>query len=121
MSKNKKTMTREELEKEIIKKAQADKDFKETLVANPKETSKTQLGLQVPEDVEVKVVEESAQVVYLVQPSNPEELTDEQLEVVSGAGEYNPPNCGTWYCRDRGGEITPPRCSPYYCSQYAYC
>ena len=82
MSKSEKTMTREELEKEIIKKAQSDKDFKKALVDNPKEAL-GQLGVQVPEDVEVKVVEESAKVVYMVLPVNPDELTDEQLDEVA--------------------------------------
>ena len=117
MSENeKKQMTREE----IIKKAQADKEFKKALVDNPK-AALGQLGVQLPEDVEVKVVEETAKVVYLVLPVNPDELTDEQLDVVAGAGWYNPPACTIWYCSDQGGEITPPKCSPYYCDQYSYC
>ena len=37
-----------------------------------------QFGVQVPEEVEVRVVEESANVVYLVVPVNPDELTDER-------------------------------------------
>jgi len=38
------------------------------------------LGVQFPAEVEVKVVEESAKVAYLVLPVNPAELTDEQLD-----------------------------------------
>ena len=77
-------MTVKGLEKEeIIKKAQSDKDFKKALLDNPKETL-GQLGVQVPEEVEVKVVEESAKVVYLVLPVNLDELTDEQLDGVAG-------------------------------------
>ena len=79
----KKPLTREELKKEIIKKAQSDKEFKKALVDNPKGTL-GQLGVQIPEDVEVKVVEESANVVYLVLPYKPDELTDEQLDTVAG-------------------------------------
>lgn len=84
MSENeKKQMTRKEFEEQIIKKAQSDKEFKKALVDNPKEALR-QLGLQISEDVEVKVVEESAKVVYLVLPVNPDELTDEQLDGASG-------------------------------------
>ena len=83
----KKPLTREELEKEIIKKAQSDKDFKKALVDNPKGTL-GKLGVQVPENVEVKVVEESANVVYLVLPYNPDELTDEQLNTVAGGWSH---------------------------------
>jgi len=68
------------------------------LLDNPKEAL-GQLGVQVPEEVEVKVVEELARVVYLVLPVNPEEqlLVDEQLDSVAGGGCNNfqgPPQCG---------------------------
>ena len=82
----KKQLTREE----IVKKAQSDKDFRKALMDNPKEAL-GQLGVQVPEDVEVKVVEESAKVGYIVLPVNPDELTDEQLDWVAGGG---------WFCDD---------------------
>ncbi len=91
MSENEnKQMTQKEFEEQIIKKAQSDKEFKKALVDNPKEAL-GQLGVQLPEDVEVKVVEESARVVYLVLPDNPDELTDEQLDRVAG---------GVWFCGD---------------------
>jgi len=41
------------------------------------------LGVQVPEGVEIRVVEESPQVLYLVLPVNLDELTDEQLDNVA--------------------------------------
>ncbi|SFG13673.1 NHLP leader peptide domain-containing protein [Desulfotomaculum arcticum] len=86
MSKNEnlsKSTPRKEFKQQIILKAQSDKDFKKALVDNPKETL-GQLGVQVPEEVEVRVLEESAKVVYLVLPYNPDELTDEQLNTVAG-------------------------------------
>lgn len=83
MGKFQKLLTREELEKEIIKKAQADENFKKSLMEKPHETI-AQFGVRVPAAVEVKVVEESAKVVYLVLPVNPDELTDELLDTVVG-------------------------------------
>lgn len=84
MSENEnKPMTRKEFQEQIIKKAQADKEFKKTLLDNPK-GALGQLGVQISEDVDVKVVEESSKVVYLVLPANPDELTDEQLDGVAG-------------------------------------
>ena len=68
---------------EVIRKAQADKDFKKSLLDNPKATL-GQLGVKLPEDVAVKVVEESNKVIYLVLPVNPNELTEEQLDSVAG-------------------------------------
>lgn len=79
----KQTMTRQEFEGQIIKKAQSDSDFKKALLDNPKETL-GQLGAQFPAELEVKVVEESAKVVYLVLPANPDELTDEQMDAAAG-------------------------------------
>ena len=84
MSENeKRILTRQEFEEQIIKKAQSDKDFRQSLVKNPKETL-GQLGVQVPEEIEVKVMEESANVFYLVLPVNPDDLADEQLDFVTG-------------------------------------
>ncbi|NLI12724.1 MAG: NHLP leader peptide family natural product precursor [Peptococcaceae bacterium] len=84
----KKPTTRNEFEEQIIKRAQSDKDFKEALIENPK-GALGRLGVQLSEDVEVKVVEESAKVVYLVLPVNPDELTDKQLDNVTGGNGYS--------------------------------
>ncbi|MDR9788316.1 MAG: NHLP leader peptide family RiPP precursor [Peptococcaceae bacterium MAG4] len=74
-----------EVEKRIIEKAREDADFKRTLLEKPHEAI-ARFGVQVPEEVEIKVVEESAKVLYLVLPENPDELTDKQLDEVSAAG-----------------------------------
>ena len=86
-----KIISRREFEEKIINKAWKDENFKKALLDNPQETFK-QLGLQIPESIEIKVVEESTNVLYLVLPVNPnaEELTDEQLDLVAGAGEWSP-------------------------------
>lgn len=103
MTENQMSKTPEGIKQEIIKKAQLDKDFKKALVDNPKEIL-GQLGVQFSEEVEVKVVEESSKIVYLVLPINPDELTDEQLDSVAGGGcvvhVFDPPciakGCGCW-------------------------
>ena len=85
MSETPKFMSREEFEKVIVKKAQEDTDFKKALLGKPHEAI-ARFGVQVPEEIEIKVVEKSARVLYLVLPLNPDELTDEQLDEVSAAG-----------------------------------
>lgn len=72
---------------QIIAKTWDDDGFKKKLIANPGETFKEE-GLEMPSDVEVRVVEDSDKVVYLVLPPNPstDELTDDQMERISGAG-----------------------------------
>jgi len=87
MSETPKFMSREEFEKVIVKKAQEDTDFKKALLGKPHEAI-ARFGVQVPEEIEIKVVEKSARVLYLVLPLNPDELTDEQLEEVSAAGSH---------------------------------
>jgi len=100
MTENEKNLTPEGLKKEVIKRAQSDNDFKKALVDNPKEIL-GQLGVEFPEEVEVKVVEESPKVVYLVLPVNPDELSDEQLDGVAGGGciLYVKPPCVARGCK----------------------
>ncbi|BAF60466.1 hypothetical protein PTH_2285 [Pelotomaculum thermopropionicum SI] len=78
-----KPMTRREFEEQLVKKAWSDKEFKKALISAPRETL-AGLGAKIPEAIEIKVVEESPKVVYLVLPVNPDELTDSQLDKVSG-------------------------------------
>lgn len=82
-------MISREIKEQIIKKALSDKDFKEILVNNPK-TAIGRLGVQLPAEVEVKVVEESPGVVYLVLPASPDRLTDDQLGDVAGGFPWVP-------------------------------
>ncbi|MCL6612921.1 MAG: NHLP leader peptide family RiPP precursor [Peptococcaceae bacterium] len=101
MSENeKKPMTRQEFEEQIIKKAQSDEDFRKALKDNPKEAL-GQLGVQLPAEIEVKVVEESPEVLYLVLPADPGELTVEQLDRVAGGDRGYFRSCegyGFWGC-----------------------
>ncbi|MDQ8738788.1 NHLP leader peptide family RiPP precursor [Paenibacillus sp. LHD-38] len=71
------------LQDQIIQKAWEDADFKKELLANPKAAVKEAFGIDVPDTIEVEVVEESANKFYLVLPQNPAELKD--AESVEGA------------------------------------
>jgi len=96
----KKPLVRREFTERIIKRAQADREFKKVLLDNPRETL-GQLGAQLPAEVEVKVVEESPEVVYLVLPAGPGELTNDQLDRVYGGGRGYFRSCegyGPWGC-----------------------
>jgi hypothetical protein len=94
MPEQKKPMGRKEFEAKIVKKAWEDAAFKNQLLANPKsviekELQSVQMGVKLPASIKVKVVEETADTIYLVLPRNPKEVTgkelsDSELEAVAG-------------------------------------
>jgi hypothetical protein len=86
-----KVLSREEIKK-AVEKAWKDESFKRELTAKPHKAL-SQLGVSVPEKIEIKVLEESAGVLYLVLPVNPEELTDQSLDSVAGGVNCKTMNC----------------------------
>ena len=69
---------------QLIAKCWEDEALKARLIANPAAVLQ-EFGLEAPAGVELKVVENSVQVQYLVLPPKPsDELTDEQLDGVAG-------------------------------------
>ena len=69
----------------IIAKAQTEDDYREQLLANPKHAIQQAFGKELPLGLEVRVVEEAANVVYLVlPPKRTFELSDQDLEGVAG-------------------------------------
>jgi len=83
---------RTEMERRLIEKSLQDDAFRQRLVEDPKGAVEQELGARLPEDVRVVVVEETSDTIYLVLPGTPMagvervELSDQQLESVSGAG-----------------------------------
>jgi Nitrile hydratase, alpha chain len=81
--------SRVEWERSLIQRSQEDEEFRQRLLDDPKGTMEQELGSRLPESVEVRVVEESADTIYLVLPSRlplgqVEELSDRELDAVSG-------------------------------------
>lgn len=70
MAEAKKPSVREIMTNEIISKSRHDKEFKKLLLENPREAVK-QVGLNVPEFVDLRVVEETGTVCYIVLPPEP--------------------------------------------------
>ena len=82
---------RAEVESTLVQRSLQDDSFRQRLLDDPKATVEQELGSGLPEDVEVRVVEESPHTIYLVLPSasllgEGGELSDHQLEVVAGGG-----------------------------------
>jgi hypothetical protein len=81
--------TRHEGEALLIEKARTDEGFRRELIANPSSTINKIFGVQLPADLTVTVVEESASQVYLVLPARSAgmELAEEELAAVAGGAQ----------------------------------
>jgi hypothetical protein len=84
----------------VIAKAWADEDFKSALLADPRAALRTQ-GIEIPEGITVRVVENSDNVINLVLPKAPDlPLLEEALDSLEG---LNPPCGGGCRCGGCGG------------------
>lgn len=81
-------LDRDQVQLPIIKKALKDPAFKQQLIADPRAAVARQLGMDLPPDVKISVIEESLDHFYIVLPpplpSRSGELRDEELEAVAG-------------------------------------
>ncbi|MCG6136865.1 MAG: NHLP leader peptide family RiPP precursor [Nostoc sp. LLA-1] len=93
--------TRFEFEQKLIQRAWEDEAFKQELISNPKAVFARESGQEIPGNIEVEVIQETANKVYLVLPHNPTpavsegELSEEALETVAGGSISR----WTWKCR----------------------
>ncbi|HEV8224122.1 MAG TPA: NHLP leader peptide family RiPP precursor, partial [Rubrobacteraceae bacterium] len=86
---------RAEMERRLIQRSLEDEAFRQRLLDDPRAIIEQELGSRLPESVEVRVVEESADTIYLVLPSASPvgqggELSDQELDAVAGGM----PACG---------------------------
>ena len=89
---------RAEMERRMINRSMEDEEFRQRLLDDPKAAVEQELGSRLPEGIEVRVVEETADTVFLVIPSaspigGGAELSDQQLEAVAGGGSWQIPIC----------------------------
>jgi nitrile hydratase alpha subunit len=84
--------SRRDIELRLIEKSFRDEAFRQQLLREPKSAVEQELGTQLPEGIQVRVVQETAETLYLVLPtasspvSQRGELSDEDLEAVAGGG-----------------------------------
>ena len=92
-----------------IRRSLEDDAFRQQLLADPKGAVEQELGSRLPEGVEVRALEETADTVYLVLPSAAPsfageggEIPDRELEAVAGGADG-----GTWgdACKETVGHI----------------
>jgi hypothetical protein len=89
---------RAEMERRLIERSLADEDFRQRLLENPRATMEQELGVRLPEEVQVQAVEETADTIYLVLPSisavgEGTELSERELGTVAG-GAPGPTSSG---------------------------
>ena len=81
---------REQMERRLVDRSLEDEAFRIRLLEDPKAAVEQELGTQLPEDVKVEVMEETADTAYLVLPfrstesQETGELSDQELEAVAG-------------------------------------
>jgi hypothetical protein len=60
---------RAEIERTLVRRSVEDEDFRRRLLDEPKAAVERELGTRLPEGVEVRVLEETADAIFLVLPS----------------------------------------------------
>ncbi|WOJ93370.1 NHLP leader peptide family RiPP precursor [Congregibacter variabilis] len=72
-----------ELFSQVVAKCWADDDYKQKLINDPAAVLKAE-GVEMPEGVSLRVVEDSEQLHTIVLPAKPTSLSDDDLDNVAG-------------------------------------
>jgi hypothetical protein len=83
---------RAEMEHRLVQRSLEDDVFRQQLLSDPRAIIEREIGTQLPAEVTVVAVEETADTIYLVLPSSSPigaggQLSDEELESVAGGWE----------------------------------
>ncbi len=71
----------EDMRQQITDKAISDSDFRSLLVSNPKDAISQELGVDIPDGVDIVVHESNAETLHLALPVS--EIGEEQLEAIA--------------------------------------
>jgi len=71
-----------EMLQHIVEKSALDAEFRKQLLADPKSTICDELGITMPESMNIKIHESDMQTVHVALPPDPN-ITEEQLEAIS--------------------------------------
>jgi hypothetical protein len=102
---------RAELERKLIQRSLEDEEFRRRLLDDPKGAVEQEIGTQLPQEIKIRVVEESPDTIYLVLPPGASpvgrggEIPDRDLESVAGGYAMDTVQdntcitvCGHWDC-----------------------
>ena len=80
--------SRNEIESHLVAKTWKDDSFKQQLLANPKATIEQEFGVQLPEALNIRIMQENAETLYITLPTRPsvneDKLSEKELETVAG-------------------------------------
>jgi hypothetical protein len=88
--------SRKEVEARLVERARQDEQFRSLLLSDPRAAAQQELGVDLPASVRLHVMQEGPSDLYLVLPLKPaalisaiagDELSDTQLDFVSGGGD----------------------------------
>jgi len=75
-------LTADEMRHHLTTKSIQDSDFRSRLISDPKSVMNEEFGIDVPDNIEIKVHQSDMSTVHLALPPEPS-LDEEQLEAIS--------------------------------------
>ncbi len=72
----------DEMLAQVVEKSAVDADFREQLLADPKAAISSELGITIPDSMNIRVHESDMQTVHLALPPD-SHITEEQMEAIS--------------------------------------
>ena len=72
----------DEMLAQVVEKSTVDAEFRQQLIADPKTAISSELGITIPDSMDVRVHESDMQTVHLALPPDPH-ITEEQMEAIS--------------------------------------
>lgn len=73
--------TAEDMQRRLMDRAAVDATFRQQLVSDPRGAIRSELGVDVPEGIQIQVHENDSETLHLALPAN--ELGEEQLEAIA--------------------------------------
>ena len=83
-------MGRQNFYREILARSLKDKIFRTRLIECPEKTLKEEFNINIPEDIHIKVLENSSSEYYIVLPhvTPPFKIDEKELYVAAGTGDF---------------------------------
>jgi hypothetical protein len=82
------TTERDEAMRDLMQRAQQDSVFRAELTDDPKSVLERELGIDLPDAADVRVVEEAPNQIHLILPTQGGELSEEEMDEVAAGLSY---------------------------------